>query len=226
MKKKFQIINIILLICAISCLVFYDIHGGLWLKGVTSSWFVLLGFINLLYAKKNKVKNFHFVVTVFIGLFLGMCADVLLGINFIVGVLSFALGHVAYLIAYYGLEKFDKKELFVIIPISLFSLYIVACSPFITIEDPLLEKALLGYAIIISCMLSKAITNYIKEKTTFRFLILIGSILFYFSDIMLAFDMFGESTRLLWILCSYTYWPAQNILAHSLFHYTNTQNEK
>ena len=32
------------------------------------------------------------------------------------------------------------------------------------------------------------------------------------------FQMFGQSSRLTWILCSYCYWPAQNILAHALFH--------
>ena len=35
---------------------------------------------------------------------------------------------------------------------------------------------------------------------------------------MLAIDMFGHPSRLTWILCSYSYWPAQNILAHSLLH--------
>lgn len=48
--------------------------------------------------------------------------------------------------------------------------------------------------------------------------------MFWFSDLMLAIDMFGKSSRLVWILCSYSYWPAQNLLAHALYHFVNEQN--
>ncbi len=53
-NKKLFIINIIFLICAFSCLICYDILGGLWLKGVTSGWFVMLGFLNVLYVWNHK----------------------------------------------------------------------------------------------------------------------------------------------------------------------------
>jgi hypothetical protein len=67
-------------------------------------------------------------------------------------------------------------------------------------------------------MLGKAIANLIREPSLFRWLLAIGSVLFWFSDLILAIDLFGQSSRLTWILCSYSYWPAQNILAHALFH--------
>jgi len=41
--------------------------------------------------------------------------------------------------------------------------------------------------------------------------------IFHFWNI--AIDMFGNGSRLTWILCSYNYWPAQNILAYAMFHY-------
>ncbi|MBQ2408164.1 MAG: hypothetical protein II309_01910 [Bacilli bacterium] len=53
-NKKLFIINIIFLICAFFCLICYDILGGLWLKGVTSGWFVMLGFLNVLYVWNHK----------------------------------------------------------------------------------------------------------------------------------------------------------------------------
>ena len=58
-----------------------------------------------------------------------------------------------------------------------------------------------------------------------RLLVLIGSAMFWFSDLMLAFDMFGTPSRLTWILCSYVYWPAQNLLAYSLFHHIREQEQ-
>lgn len=221
MKKKFYTLNIGLFICAIACLICYDIYGGLWLKGLTSLWFVVLGLVNLVYAKMMKVHLSKFLILIELGLIFGMCADVLLAVEFIFGILFFALGHICYLIAFYTLESFHKKDLYIIIPLIVISLFIVTGTPYIQINDPLLKKLLLGYAVIIACMLSKAITNYIKNKNIYTLLILIGSAMFYFSDIMLAIDMFGTASRLTWILCSYNYWPAQNILALSLYHYIN-----
>ncbi|MBR4411226.1 MAG: hypothetical protein IKT31_07890 [Firmicutes bacterium] len=53
-----------------------------------------------------------------------------------------------------------------------------------------------------------------------------AGVLFLFSDLMLAVDMFGVASRLTWILCSYTYWPAQNLLAHSMYHLINEAQEE
>lgn len=222
-KKQFQNLNIILFVCAIACLICYDIFRGLWLKGVTSSWFVILGLVNLLYARKRGLKNNRFVFFIEIGLIFGMCADVLLGVEFILGILFFASGHVMYLIAFYMLEKPKKKDFLIILPIAAVSLFVVVGTPYIQIEDPLLEKLLLGYAVIIACMLGKAISNVSGKKSRSRWLIVLGSAMFWFSDLMLAIDMFGEASRLTWVLCSYNYWPAQTILAHALFHYVNEQ---
>ena len=220
-KKSFYYGNIFLFICAIICLVCYDIHGGLWLKGMTSFWFVILGLFNLIYAQKMKIKLSRFLILIELGLFFGMCADVLLGVAFIFGILFFTMGHVFYLIAFYALEKFTKKDFYIIFPITLISLFVVTGTPYIQIKDSFIKKLLLGYAVIIACMLGKAISNFTKSKSTSRILLLLGSAMFWFSDVMLAIDMFGQSSRLTWILCSYNYWPAQCLLACSLFCYVN-----
>ena len=195
-QKTFYSRNIVLLVCAFICLVCYDIFGGLWLKGVTSTWFVALGIMNLIYAKKIKLKLSRFLILIETGLFFGMCADVLLGIQFILGILFFALGHVFYLIAFYTLEKFCWRDVCIIVPIAVISLFVVTGTPYIQIKDPFIKKLLLGYAVIIACMLGKAISNLVSEKSISRKLILIGSVMFWFSDVMLAIDMFGASSRL------------------------------
>lgn len=222
--KTFYIWNVLLFICAMICLVCYDLYRGLWLKGLTSSWFVLLGLVNFIYARKMKLEQSRSLVLIELGLFFGMCADVLLGVEFILGILFFALGHVFYLISFYSLEKFQRKDVLIIAPIAAVSLFVVIGTPFIRIEDPFMKKLLMGYAVIIACMLGKAISNV--KKSTFRRLILLGSAMFWFSDLMLAINMFGDGGRITWILCSYTYWPAQNILALSLFHFVNENIQK
>lgn len=223
-KKKFFIGNMILFICAILCLMYYDYKGGLWLKGATSFWFVLLGGVNLVYARICGVKLSLFMVFMELGLFCGMCADVLLGIEFLLGLFLFALGHVLYIIAFYTLEKFHIRDLLIIIPIAALSMFFVAGTSYIQVKDPFMEKLLLGYAVIISCMLGKAVSNASVKGAASRNLILLGSALFLFSDLMLAVDFFGQTSRLVWILCAYTYWPAQNLLAHALFYFVNEQS--
>lgn len=226
MKQNYKIINIAIFICAIICLICYDIFGGLWLKGFTSSWFVILGLVNLVYARKMQIKQYRFLLLIEVGLLFGMCADVLLAVAFIMGILFFALGHVMYVIAFYALEKFCKRDLLLLIPIAAVSLYVVSGTPYIQIEDPVLKKLLLGYAVIIACMLGKAISNFITKKSISRGLMLLGCAMFWFSDVMLAMDMFGESSRLTWVLCSYNYWPAQCVLAFSLFYFINESHSK
>ena len=219
--RKFFIANIAIFSLGILCLIYYDYHGGLWLKGVTSTWFFLHGIINLVYAKKKGFRETKVLNIIEIGLFLGMFADVLLGINFMVGVAAFALGHVFYIVAYNMIEKPRLKDLIFVLPISAISIFIVMGTPFINVEDPIMEKVLIAYAIIISWMLGKALSNLKASKNTFTWIMGVGSLLFLFSDLILAIDMFGESSRLTWILCSYTYWPAQHLLAQSMYHYIN-----
>lgn len=220
-EKKFYFINILIFIGAIACLVYYDYHGGLWLKGITSLWFFVHGLINLVYGHKMGIKSLNILYIIEIGLFLGMIADVLLGIEFMVGVAAFSLGHVFYIIAFNVIEKPRLKDLIFVLPICAFSIFIVTGTPYITVEDPIMEKVLIAYAVIISWMLGKAISNLNAKKSKFTAIVALGSTLFLFSDLMLAIDMFGTSSRIVWILCSYTYWPAQNLLAQSMYHYVN-----
>lgn len=216
--RKFRTANILLFTCTVLCLVIYDIFGGLWLKGITSSWFVILGAANMIFARVCGVTDKQILRRILAGLILGMLADVLLGLVFLLGVVCFALGHACYLIAFFQLEKPCRRDLFCSLPCIAATLICCFCTPFIRIEDPVMSIFLGVYSLILGTMLGKALSNYLHEKSTFRLVLLSGAILFWFSDIMLGIDMFGRSSRLIWILCSYTYWPAQALIAHSMYH--------
>ena len=217
-RQTIKKLNIILMICAMACLVYYDIAGGLWLKGVTSSWFVVLGSVNLWAARDLDRKQLRFFLLMVAGLICGMCADVLLGMVFFLGVGVFALGHILYLAAFYSLEKFHLRDLRFTLPLAAVSMFAVVGTPWISVTDPFLRNLLLGYAVIIAAMLGKAWSNLCREPSVYRRILAVGSVLFWFSDLMLAIDMFGQPSRLVWILCSYSYRPAQSMLAHSLFY--------
>lgn len=217
-KNAIKSANIVLLSCAAICLVCYDIFGGLWLKGVTSSWFVVLGAVNLWAARHLEWKKLRFFVLLEAGLFCGMCADVLLGVVFFAGVGVFALGHILYLAAFCCLEKLRGRDLIVSLPAAAVSIFMILGTPWVRVDDPVMRPVVLVYALIISAMLGKAISNLLRQPCTYRWLLAIGSVLFWFSDLMLLIDMFGTPSRMTWILCSYSYWPAQNLLAHALYH--------
>ena len=80
------------------------------------------------------------------------------------------------------------------------------------------------YALIISLMVGKAISNFVKERTVLTATVLVGSILFFFSDLMLVFDWFMGIGRIAALLCMSTYYPAECILAFS--SWLNTKNSK
>ena len=223
-RDPIHTVNISLMVCTVACLVCYDILGGLWLKGLTSAWFVALGITNLLYGRYRGVRH-RFLWMTALGLAFGMAADVLLGPAFIFGILFFAAGHVLYLVGFFSLEEFCWKDLLFIAPIGAVSLYLVVGTPFIRIEDPVLRPMLLGYAVIIACLLGKAVSNLAVRRTASRWFLVLGSAMFWFSDLMLAVDMFGTPSRLTWILCSYNYWPAQAILAYAMFRFVEEQRE-
>lgn len=219
MKKAYLTWNIILLVLAMACLFYYDHRGGLALKGITSSWFVLLGLVNLSFARRTCFGNFRFMALTEAGLVLSMAADVLLGIDFMLGAAVFAAGHVFYFAAYWALEGFRAKDLIPIVLTGAISLTAVLGTPFIRVEEPAMKYLLAGYALAISFMLGKAIANFAAKRSTARLLILIGSAMFWFSDLMLALNLFGSGGRATSLLCMYTYWPGQYLLAHALYHF-------
>lgn len=223
LQKIFCRWNIVLLILAVACLFYYDYEGGLWLKGVTSGWFALLGAVNLIYGKKAGCKNFRFLLLAELALVLTMAADVLLGIQFMVGTAVFAVGHLAYFAAFCALERFSRRDLGLTAIIGVISLILVLGTPFIQVEDPAMKILLVAYAVVISCMLGKAIGNLLAKRSPARWLMAVGGVLFWFSDLMLALNLFGSGGSLASMLCMYTYWPGQDLLAHALFHAVNEE---
>ena len=226
--RKYKIANIVLFVCAMVCLVCYDRFGGYGnavFKGFTSFWFVLLGGVNLTYAVKSRINNIKPVVFIFSGLFLGMIADILLAVVFEYGVIFFALGHIMYLVGFYMIEKPHRSDLMISLPLSVVSVIVVIGNPFINVGDPLLEKGLMVYAVIISFMAGKSVSNFLAQQTLSRLLIAVSSTMFLFSDVMLMLYLFGTPSRFAWVLCIYVYWPAQTLLAHGLLHYA-TENTR
>ena len=83
------------------------------LKCICSSAFALLGLINLGFAIAAKQANMQFYILMATALVLAMLGDVFIGKSFPLGAGLFALGHVCFMIAYFFLQGFSLREVWI-----------------------------------------------------------------------------------------------------------------
>lgn len=210
------VLNIILSAAiSVMCVVYAHV-GGLMLKALTSSIFALLAGINFGYVVSKKLPDKKYATMIFIGHLISLCADVVINIEFIPGAAIFGVAHVFYFIALCTLRKFRPGDLFCIGGILIFSCVIVLL-PVFDYGSSFMKIVCLAYALIISCMLGKSIANAVAVRSFLMIFIAAGSFLFYFSDFMLLIEIFGGGGPLIDDICLYTYFPAQAILAISVF---------
>ena len=168
------------------------------LKGLASLMFVLLG----LWCSK-VITDPEFVKMVRIGLILGLIADILLNLRFVikgagkiiflVGILVFLTGHIFYIIALFPTVNS------IVIP--LIAGIIVSCITLKLIFDNIeAQKAFkifgifyIGTIVVMNCF---AISNFLQDPNNLRYLFfMIGAILFFISDVVLILNTFGKTTR-------------------------------
>jgi hypothetical protein len=225
MKKVYGIINLVLICLVLVLDALYATVGGLWLKGLTSLGFVLIGAINLFMIIKCGALERKFGIIILIGLVFAMLGDIVLNVFFEGGAVLFAIGHIFYMIAYCQLIPFKWTDLIASATIFIPSVLFITLAPMFDFGGLFMEMICIIYALIISIMVGKSITNLIKECNLVNLIITIGSVLFFFSDLMLLLNVFGGLPHIIDILCIATYYPAQCLLAGSLYligiKYTN-----
>ena len=215
MSNSMKLSNIVLMLMILTGDVVYILTDVLLAKAVTSALFVILGIINAIYSFSEIRKNHKFMYLLLTGLFCAFLGDVLLEIQFVVGAGFFALGHVFFFISYLTLDKFNWKDLIPGIILFVACLLLIVLAPIFDFGGSLLEVVAIIYALIISLMLGKAISNLIRKKTGLNIMLVVGSALFFFSDLMLLFSVFAH-LPVVGILCLATYYPAEIVLACSI----------
>lgn len=217
MKKTLVMTNAIMLALILIFDVGYMLSHGLFVKSVASMMFVATGFINLMYCIKNKT-NLKFPIWMMVALICAMLGDVLLVLNFYLGAAAFGVAHIFYFVSYCMLEKMNCRDFMCGIIISAIGLSVILFTPFLDFGGDLMKGVCSAYAIIISFMVGKSISNLLKENSSINIIVAIGSILFIFSDLMLTLDLFAD-IKVAAYLCLGTYYSAQFLLAFSLFVY-------
>lgn len=225
MKRKFLISNIVLITLVLAGSIIFDIDRDPLTKSITSILFVAIGLVNLIFILKSDLENKHFSIIMFIGLIFAMLGDIILEFWFIPGAGLFAVGHIFYFIAYCYLSKFTLKDIIpgiiIFIPATLF----ILLAPIFKFDGSLMKIVCIIYALIISLMVGKAINNLIKERNLLNIVLVVGSSLFLFSDLMLLISRFAE-LPLFSHFCILTYYPAQCLLSYSIMCSKTKNNQK
>ena len=213
---------------------------NLYLKTIASTLFVLLGISSLFCSVAeyiyigvindeliDKLIGGFLIITALIFCLIG---DVILGmpriselkrdrLPVIVGGASwFLFGHALYCVALISLFKFSAWVFAIIIPLALF--YTFANKLFGKLDYKKLTIGILLYSLVESLSLALCIIAIINQFSTANLLLTIGFTLFFFSDMVLMHNYFGEKKRINSILCHASYFPAQILIALSIYFIT------
>lgn len=214
-NKIFLAVNLLLMAAVFTGNYFFLTVGGSDIKAMTSAGFVLMGLVNLVFSIAMKSGRIKYTATLATGLTLACLGDILIGPSFVIGAALFALGHVCFFIAYCVLSRIRLLDLIIGSSIFVAAACFVLFAPILHFSEGYMQVVCLVYALIISLMVGKAIGNFARKPSLVTAVILAGSILFFFSDLMLVFDWFAGGGRIAGLLCMGTYYPAECLLAIS-----------
>ena len=174
-----------------------------------------MGLVNLGYAFLVKAKDQRLYIAMAAGLVLAFLGDVLINFEFITGAATFALGHVAFVVAYCFVERLRLLD-YILWGALFAGAAAFLFSPLVTFSVPTYRAVCVAYALIISAMLAKAVGNFVRKRSLISGTVALASLLFFFSDLMLVLDWFVGKWEWTDNACMGTYYPALCLLALSM----------
>ena len=184
------------------------------LKACASILFVCCSLYNLL---TGGCRSAGCCRLLFAGQVFACAGDIGLNYDFVVGAALFAVGHILFFAAFCALEAPTFRSVAAIGVIAAASFCLLALYDGFDFRG--FDLVVCVYAAVISCMLGKAVSIGLSPllDRRVRVPVLLGAALFYFSDLMLVFHQFGNGGAVFDALCLGTYYPAEFLLAFSVF---------
>lgn len=182
-----------------------------------SACFAAMGCLNALYVlQKGGRRGFAAVMAA--GLLLAAVGDMRINRSFAEGAALFAAGHVCFWLSGCMLAKPRCQDLWWAACVFVPSAAYIMCGRSLTFAPAYMQGVCLGYALVISLMSGKMFGNFLCSRSWLTGSLLAGSLLFCFSDLMLMQGRFGSTGGPFGLLCMAAYYPAELLLAHSVFH--------
>ena len=188
-------------------------------KSIASILFVLTGIFSYIYSKSDSIY-----LIIIIALIFGMVGDIILDIKyffpkydntiFLLGMISFLIGHIFYLVFLINKTNNILLSIFITLIISIVLLFIVYKKVSASKSILILGGVYLTIIVLILVLsIVFGLTNINISNTIF----MIGMILFVSSDIILAFNEFGNN-RKEWLVSFnlIIYYIGQSLIALSI----------
>lgn len=222
--QKVLIINIVFSIIVLVCGNLFYNHIAV-AKTIGSVLFVAQCLTNIVLGKLlyNKEKNI-FVWVLLLAQIFACAGDIVLEINFANGAIVFGVGHILFLVAFYVLNKFNWKDIPFILGLVIIVILVLTLYPNFDFKG--MKAVIYAYGAIISIMLGKAMSNCLTSSNKkLNYVILLGALLFYLSDLFLLFYKFAGIDGFTRFFCLHLYYPANCILAFCAFLSINTNKK-
>ncbi len=220
-QKRFFLLNLLMMALVFIGNYYYIPLGGWHLKVLCSAGFALMGVVNLVYSVCRGFHGRGFQWLMAAGLIFSLLADATIEADFIVGVLLFGAAHVAYVAAHCRLMPIRKKDIHISWLIFTGALVFLLLCPWLELPDHAMRSVCLLYGALLSLMLGKAITGFVRKPSLLTGVLAVGSGLFFFSDAMLVLEWFIDQWSITGTLCMATYYPGQCLLALAILLQVN-----
>lgn len=190
---------------------------GLIAKCIAATCFIAIGYLGF----KKHGSTFNYLIL--IGLILDGIGDLFLAIRniafkqvaFVIGALSFLLGHIFYIKALFPIANYYQLQCVLV------GIFIASIMMHFFDSVCRLRKGykLLGivYCIMIAIMASLSVGIYLTNKINCHLLFMIGSILFTCSDFILILNQFSKKLPWMHPVYSLLYFVAQILISYSLY---------
>ncbi len=198
--------------------------NGLQTKMLCAFMYILVGIGAIL----NFTGDIKYSLFLFGALIFGFLGDFFLSWRnekyFLLGVLFFGIGHIVYILAFIFIGNSALREYFFIpvIITAVLAASLILVIKFAKIKLKKEHNPLLLYGLILCLSFAsgavRGVFAIISGEIPFGLCLLSGSSLFIISDIFLAISMIGiRLPKIFNHAVSYTYFPAQTVLALSIF---------
>lgn len=212
LNKSYYLRNAVLFCSLLLFTVISMLSDNILFKALASLSFVIAGIMNYICGKRLEKR---FSCLLIGGLIFGFFGDVGIIIDFRIGALCFAVGHILYYLSFCKLKSFSRRD---ILPSAI--CFVISGTAVLFVLPPetsvFMRFVCILYACIISLMTGKSISLYYSLRNSLSILLVIGSITFFLSDIMVLLAEFSRENGIFFRnICRCLYFPAQFILAQA-----------
>lgn len=195
---------------------FYILEMKLWIKSIIIMLILSIVLINGIYKIHTSKENKCYSISIILSLLFFAIGDLILGFDIIAGALMFTIAHITLIVAYSFLVRYDAIDsLIASIIFTIIGSFILYANC-VKIPNLLTKCMCMGYVLIVSGTIGKAISNIFRRKSLINLSVLIGSVLLLLADIMMLIELYIRTVPWATKLCWAVYYPAIFILTFSI----------